>query len=114
MVVALSLSCSGHAVQDTAGPFENILLRRFWKGDRDCLTSEGRLELGRGTLNLYAALVDYGQAFTPRICFLHVLRGQEDGQAGFVEFPQVSHRARRFWGSNPVVGSSKKSRCGSC
>src|SRR5660397_288751 len=77
MVVALSLSCSGHAVQDTAGPFEDILLRRFWKGDRDCLTSEGRLELGRGTLNLYAALVDYGQAFTQRICFLHVLRGQE-------------------------------------
>src|SRR5660398_86750 len=72
MVVALSLSCSGHAVQDTAGPFEDILLRRFWKGDRDCLTSEGRLELGRRTLNLYAALVDYGQAFTQRICFLHV------------------------------------------
>src|SRR5660398_257943 len=90
MVVALSLSCSGHAVQDTAGPFEDILLRRFWKGDRDCHTSEGRLELGRGTRNLYAALVDYGQAFTQRICFLHVLRGQEDGQAGFVEFKQVS------------------------
>src|SRR5680860_1840099 len=90
MVVALSLSCSGHAVQDTAGPFENILLRRFWKGDRDCFSPQGRLEFSRGTLHLDVALVDYGQAFTQRICFLHVLRGQEDGQAGFVEFTQVS------------------------
>src|SRR5579875_1035597 len=58
------------------------------------------------------ALVHYHEPVAQLLCLFHVVSRDYEGYPLFFKLYSLSHRRWRAWGSNPVVGSSRRSSSG--